>query len=496
VPYKILYDNDGDEICEYEIKMEPGWSIEEKINYKSGMACKITSDMGATIDKGKEIQLYSPTGVYLWGGVIVDISEYEEIQNILYYDLVVEDYSILTTRSLAKIAYENRTIDYIVKDLINRYLGNTVDTDYDFGIREGIIEENLITLSNQIFNYLDIYQCLDILSQYGYIWNIDKDKKLNFHSIGYQVNDNILDNEAGTFSFYNFKRKRSIANYRNYQLTRGNKMLTNYREDEIPSPLPDGEVKSFTVKFPIAKTPRIEIDGVDQSVGVNGIDSESDFDWFWSYESNIISCSDSDAAPGVGVEIRVNYYGLVPILVGSKNPDEIAANGLYEHYTKNDNLNSIEDALFFTQELLSKYSETADKISFDLYEKIFNPMERFKINHSVFGISNEMFFVESVTWDSSQIDENNIVYHYNVLDGAALGGWEEIFKNMFKPEYVEIGSGDIIVVLEEWDETISYAGTYDITEYDDLLFPDDLLYPDDLLCPNNDSSNVLGGASD
>ena len=156
MPYKILYDNDGDGICEYEIKMEPGWSVEEKINYKSGMACKITDNMGAAIDKGKEIQLYSPTGIYLWGGVIVDISEYEEIQNIIYYDLVVEDYSILTTRSLAKIAYENRTVDYIVKDLIDRYLGNTIDTDYDFGIREGTIEENLITLSNQIFNYLNI----------------------------------------------------------------------------------------------------------------------------------------------------------------------------------------------------------------------------------------------------------------------------------------------------------------------------------------------------
>ena len=156
MPYKILYDNDGDGICEYEIKMEPGWSVEEKINYKSGMACKITDNMGAAIDKGKEIQLYSPTGIYLWGGVIVDISEYEEIQNIIYYDLVVEDYSILTTRSIAKIAYENRTVDYIVKDLIDRYLGNTIDTDYDFGIREGTIEENLIFYLYQYSKYSHI----------------------------------------------------------------------------------------------------------------------------------------------------------------------------------------------------------------------------------------------------------------------------------------------------------------------------------------------------
>jgi len=104
--------------------------------------------------------------------------------------------------------------------------------------------------------------------------------------------------------------------------------------------------------------------------------------------------------------------------------------------------------------------------------------------------------VESITWDSSQIDENNIVYHYKVLDGAALGGWEEFFKKQFKPEYVETGTGELIVVLEEIDETISYAGTYEATEYDDLLFPADLLFPDDLLFPNNDSINILGGASD
>lgn len=493
--YKLYIDNDNDNICEHLIQMAPGWSVEERTNYKSDMRCCIVDSWGATISKHKQVELYSPLDVHLWSGVIKDIEGFEEIQNIPYYDLVIEDNSLLATRSLAKIAYENRTIDYIVKDLISRYLGNTVNTDYDFGVREGTIEINLPVLSNQIFNYLNIYECLDILSEYGYIWNIDKDKLLNFHSIGYIVNPIEMNNLTSPFSFFNFRTKTSIANYRNYQYTRGNQRLTNLRENEIPTPAPDGVIKTFVTKFPIAKTPVIRVDGINQTVGVRGIDSDGDFDWFWTYNSNMISTADADAALAIGVNIEVDYYGLVPIMVGAKNIVEIASYGIHEHYVKNDNLNSMEDALLFTQELLNKYSEDADNVTFDLYEKIYSPMEQFKLIHSIFGI-DEMFLVESVSWDTSQIDENNIVYHYKVLDGAALGGWEEYFKKIFKPEYVETGASDLIIAFEAYDDSIGWAGAYDVTEYDDLLFPDDLLYPDDLQYPNNDSSNILGGAND
>src|SRR4030042_647137 len=497
----LKIDDDNDGVCETEIIMDPNWSIEERITCRSSMSCTLIDSNSSTIENGKEIQLYESDGItFLWGGIIIDVDDYEDDDNSvdIFYDLKIEDYTVLTTRALARISYENKTIDYIVKNLIDRYLGNTINPDYDFGITEGIIQTGLATIDLQIFNYLNIYECLDILSGYGnYIWNIDKNKKLNFYTIGYIVNPTAFNNLSTIFK--NLKRHRTMSNYRNYQYVRGNNKITNYRTNEIPSPSPDGIIKSFTLKFPVAKTPQIEVDigagFVNQSVGVRGIDSENDFEWFWTYDSNTISTSDSVAALAIGVDIRVSYYGLVPIMVASKNSAEITSRGIYEHYVKNEYLNSIPDSIKYANEILKKYAEIADNITFDLYEKTYSPMEQFYLTHSKLLISSELFLVESVTW-SLEIDCDNIVYKYKVLDGAALGGWEELFKEMFKPNYIETGATDLIVAFEEYNDNLSWSGVYEATEYDDLLFPADDLFPADLLHPNNDSINILGGASD
>ena len=79
MPYKLLIDDDNDNVCEYEIQMEPGWSVDERINYKSKMQCVISDDLGATISKHKLVELYNQSDILVWSGMITDIEKYEDI---------------------------------------------------------------------------------------------------------------------------------------------------------------------------------------------------------------------------------------------------------------------------------------------------------------------------------------------------------------------------------------------------------------------------------
>ena len=495
LPQKFFYG--GTNLTGTEIIIAPGWFVEERINNRSVMSCTITNDKSLSIECGEECYFYDSNFNLLYAGILADYQDEELIQNKLYYYCRIEDFSSLANRTKAKIVYENKSIDYIVNDLLNRYLASATDSDYNLGVSAGTIESGLPTLNYVTFNYLSISECLNRLCQFGnYIWNIDKNKQLNFYSIGYVSNTTPFNSNSTKYN--NFKRRRSMANYRNYQIAKGSPYIGDIRVNETPSPYPDGNIKTYTTKFPIAETPSIQVSNNsgttwnDKTAGVLGYDSESDFDFFWTYNSQQFSQNDSGTALdyGSGDRIRISYKPLIPLLVIYKNTTEITNRGMYEHFVENKLLQNKYDALTYARSLIEKYAEISDTITFDLYEHTYNVMEQVTLTDSLRGISEETFLVESCIWRSDVINHANIVYSYNVLDGAELGGWEEFFKNLLQPEKISLDDNEVVIDLKEESETHNHDGEYDITIYDDLLYPADTLYPSDTLYPNNSSSST------
>lgn len=491
--YDGTYDSGG------EILIDKDWEIEEKLNNRSVMKCIVSDTKGNTLEVGKECYFYDYSYNLLWAGVITKIRDFEYTQDVLHYDLRLEDFSALANRIVARIAYENRNIDYIVKDLLSRYLANSMDSDYDLSVTEGTIETGLTELNIVTFNYLSISACLNKLCEFGnYTWNIDKNKQLNFHSIGYVASSTVF-NRSFT-EFINMERVRDLSNYRNYQVVKGNKAIENMRVNEIPMPDPDGIVKSYNTKYPIAETPLIQVstDGgttwLNKTVGVLGFDSDSDFEFFWTYNSDSFSQSDDDSALGNTHKIRISYKPLIPIMVISKNPSQISNMGLYENFNENLLLENKLDALTYANQLIVEYAQVADKIKFSTYSHSWNIMEQITMTDSLRNIANETFLIESIVW-KPVINHKKIIYEYKVLDGAAIGGWEEFFKKLIYPEKITLKDNELIITLYEYDESRTHSGDYDITIYTDLLEPSTTLYPSNTLYPNN-SANSTDSVSD
>lgn len=477
-------DTNGDGILDTEIKIQKdSWSINERLNARGTLDCVIVDDNSTTIEYGVEIGLYEDTAL-LWGGVIINSDSEEVEKGSLWHTIKCEDYAALLDRHIIKGAYDDYTLENIVNELITN--------DFtDSGITAGTIDAD-IEINVVIINYMKGSEALDHLKSFGnIIWWVDKDKQLHFIDLsgtGRTISSTSLANEKG------LKRQKSGENYYNKLYLKGNKKITVEQSEKILSPSCDGETLEFFTQFPIAKDPFIEYkpaagNWTEAAVGVKGLHEGKQF--YWSYGSTqITQDGDTLAALNTGGYIRATYYGLIPLFVVVANQAEIANRGFtHSNYIENSKLFSAVDALQYGVQLLSKYANDADKFTFTLQQKDYNVGELFQLTKSNPWNYDEQVLVEGCTWTPRGLDDIN--YNYTVLDGAALGGWEEFFKNLLKPDRIDVEETEILIYLKDVSETFDQDGEYAFTLLDPL-FPDTDLYPSTSLYPGavNDTDSV------
>ena len=110
------------------------------------------------------------------------------------------------------------------------------------------------------------------------------------------------------------------------------------------------------------------------------------------------------------------------------------------------------------------------------------PGQLLKIVKSLFGI-DDSFLIESVT--VTQADYGKLNYAISALDGEAIGGWEEFFKQVvFGQKTFAIAENEVLVLLNTPTEAEGWSGTLTIGE-SQALYPSDTLYPSNTLYPNN-----------
>jgi len=350
-----------------EVYVYPNWSSSDKINARSTLNITIQDKLSATITNGKTFQIYNGANK-IFEGIIVNIDTREVYANYLEYNLQIADNSAIADKRIIAKVYENELSGDIVKDLITEVLGEE-------NITQGTIQDGP-TISKAVFNYIKVSQALDyIKDSTGYIWNIDKDKQLNFFARSTNVSPWELTDSV---QHSKFSQKSMMDTYRNTQYVRGGKGRTATQTEEIPTPKPDGESRSFVLRFGIAQEPTIEtnlnsagwvaIDSAD--IGINGLDTGKK--WYWSYGSNLLTQDNSETVLDTVDAIRVTYIGLRNLFTKVENLAEIASratvesnSGKYENMSIEKSLTESAQALQYGNGLLEKFGEIKDKLIFD-----------------------------------------------------------------------------------------------------------------------------------
>ncbi len=467
-----------------EVYVSPGWSISDKINARSTLSINVIDKLSATIGEGKTFQIYNGA-TKIFEGVIVKINALERSANYIEYALAVADNSAIADRRIAAKVYESELAGDIIKDIITEILSFE-------NVTVGTIQDGP-TITKAVFNYISCAQALDYIRKTtGYIWNIDKDKKLNFFERSTNVSPFTLDE---TVQHSSFSRETVMDEYRNTQYVRGGRGKTATQTNEVPTPKPDGTSRAFVVRFPVAEKPVIEtnLNGAgwvainSGDIGVNGLNTGKQ--WYWSYNSNIISQDTSQTVLATVDTVRITYVGLRNLFTKVENIVEIASraaielgSGIYEAMAVEKSLTESAQALEFGLGLIQTYAEIKDKVSFKTEVGGLEAGQLLPINKTLYGIS-DTFLIDSIS--IYPVDSETLEYSVNAIDGVSVGGWEEFFKSILKDSKdFAIAENEVLILLNSASELEGVQGVLDIEVYN-ALYPEDDLYPSDDLYPNN-----------
>lgn len=468
-----------------EIQIEQdSWNVIESLGSKSLFTFKIVDLNSATLDGGTEVTLYEDT-TYLWGGSVKQIHDYSPGAGIIHYDITAEDYNELVERCLVVKGFTN----YTIEDMVN-YLIDSFFTDYS--ITAGTIDADVI-INAVPFSYIYGHSALNHLQDFGnYVWNIDKNKQLSFQQIGYSVSTTPINDAALTQTINDFRRKRDLNNYRDRQYVKGKDRLSVQQYQKTPTPTPNSSHREFFVKYKIGKEPMIEINTgsgwVIQTVGLRGLDEGEENQWWWSYGDSQITHDENETVLTATDQIRVTYYGLIPLIVVAQDSDEVSSRGYYDAYKYNSKVENIRDAYKYAHQLLKKYANTADTLQYVMYSKVYEIGEQVPVSMSTLRSITETFLVKGCSWFPRSI--NAITYSYEILDSPNVGGWEDFFKNLIQAAKISVETDEIVIYLKNYNETITLDGQYSIDEITGLK-PTATLTPAADLTPGTITDNFI-----
>lgn len=460
------------------VLVDSNWSISSKLNARTTLSMTVV-DLGTltSINEGDSVEVYNDSTL-IFSGIIYSVRAYEAIPNVLYYDLSVVDNSALADKRLIIGIAEDMTAGDIVRALVLPILAEE-------GVTEGIIQDG-ITVSKSVFNYIKCSESLDQLKDItGFNWKIDNERKLNFFSRDTNVAPFTLDSSV---SHSGFEKNSTMGNYRNRQYVRGSQGETAIQSLEKPSPKPDGDTRTFTMRFPLAKKPSIFVNSVQVSendIGVNGLDTGKK--WYFSYSSNTISQDNAETPLSSTDVLEVTYTGLRKLFLKVDNGVEIAdrkgketgTSGVYETIANEAAIKTTEQAIQYANGLIQKYGEISDTINFTTTVAGLEAGQLLRVQKPLFGIDSS-FLIESVNiaaWGGEEIE-----YQVTALDGASIGGWETFFKEIIRDNRdFTISEDEVIIVINTFQEKENIRSETQMSIYSNIGYPSDSLYPSETL---------------
>lgn len=467
-----------------EVIIDDSWDFKKQINSQEPFTYTIIDNPNnITIEKGLET-VFMVDDERIFHGIIHKIEPFEDTPNQLHYTITAVTFEKLADKRFIGHSFSSKSAEYIIKYMIDNIL-------YQDGVSYGTIMEGP-TFDVVSFNYCTCKEALNKLqlAAPGYNWYIDFDKKLHFYQKATNKCTTIINS---SFQHKGFKPVDTLDEYRNSQYIEGGMKETLIITNYTPSPKPDGESRTFTVKFGIAKEPTIEtnVNGagwVTQTVGINGIDTGKQF--YWSYGSDTIIQDDgevvlTDANPAPD-QIRITFYGLTKVRIKYDDVAKIAEragvegnSGIYEEAFQNVDITTNAAAVNYAKGLIEKYADQ-NYITLTIEDDIgdIDINKLIKVEKSLFDI-DDWYLVESIK--AKQQTAEKITYEVKLLSGEFVGSWENYFKSLLTQQ-TNILSDDSFVYYYEYKDEFNWQGTYDLLQCE-VLVPAVTLAPSITLSP-------------
>lgn len=261
-------------------------------------------------------------------------------------------------------SYTAQTAGDIFSDLVTNTMGGD-------GITASVAVAGP-TISVLSFDFASVREAFDTICSLAssdtetYMWDCTPDKVVRFYrSDSYHAPFDITETSTEVLQVGGSVRmanSQTLDKYANRVFYR----LGKFIREATPESFAIGSATEFTVSFPIAKEPIVQVDGSAQSVGV--LDSDTGKDWYWQEGSPVVTRGTGTG----GTTLDITYQGYESKTVGPVSNDaEIDARaaveggtGYYTAILESDNPSTYQDAVSAMQAYLDKFSAIPSAVEY------------------------------------------------------------------------------------------------------------------------------------
>lgn len=276
----------------------------------------------------------------LFSGRVLGRSEEFFPPNLIKNNVECIDYSRDLDKKLVIESYLDTLAGNIIKDIIDKYASGFTYTHVANGP----------AITRIAFDYIPVSEAIQkIADTCGYYWYVDYDKDIHFfqkntYPASFQLDDNQqYYKELSIDVDISQLRNRVYVRSSNYETKDFTELFTG-----------DGVAASWTCKYQAnpLPDPSATLNGVDKTVGWDGVDNPDDYDFMLNATTKILSLGTYTPTPGDGDELVITYGADVPIMIRWDDQDSIAAvkaieggDGIYEFCITDNKIDSKEWAI-------------------------------------------------------------------------------------------------------------------------------------------------------
>ncbi len=347
------------------------------------------------------------------------------------------------------------------------------------------------TVKEAVVNYRPVSEALDALAEKaGFVWWIDAYKVLHFaeratYAAPWTATGADMRQDSVTVEHAN-------PQYRNRQYIKGGRDITDPQVEIKPG---DGNSRSFTVGFPIAKVPTVEVSRnggawTAQTVGIKGVDTGKQ--WYWSKGDPVLVQDDAEPVLGTADKVRITYQGEYDIVVLSEDYSAISdrqqveggGTGYVEDVADEPDTTTRDAAFQSANAKLKQYAQIGRRLKFRTRRSGLRPGQLLTVYLPEHKLDNVEMLIESVT----VADEQGVIwYDVTAVEGPEQGSWSRMFKALATRgqafvNQVNIGEGQTLVILQTFAESWPWAENV-VCNVFACPVPSTTLYPSATLMP-------------
>lgn len=447
--------------------------ITEHIQNKSNvMRMEVTVKSGQTTpQEGSEV-VYKDGARFLFGGFVSRTQPTETGEGELFnYEVEVSDYSYIFNSKVARRAYTNKTLEFIVEDLLSAY----VDSSYGFTTTNVQTGPTIDSIS---FDHVSIRKCFEKLAKLtGYVWWVDYQKNLYFQDVQTDAAPETITDSSANFESITIDYDTSQV--RNSVIVIGSSDGEQSASSTTETFTGDGETRSWELEDKPSQVVTITVNGVNQQFSLDLNERDTD-DMVYSFTDQRIYMTDAATTPANGHAIVITYFPRVPIIAQKQDAASIAffaaldgGDGVMEYTIKESSIQSKAEA---NERAVQELDEFADPLATGIFKtrsglltggSIFQPGQYLTVNLPTYGINTDTaFLIQQVDIEMVEDEENTTTeYFYTVRFGGRLVGVQEFLESLAS-EGEEVQDSNLILTIEQVVDPVEMDdGTPTMTKY-------------------------------